>query len=75
MKYLKILGISILSLLLTGCLLKRDTMEDIDIYTTIYPLNYPTLTVDTFKHPLDIEKSSFFIIFLLRTLSSLCYNG
>ena len=42
MKYLKILGISLLSLLLTGCLLKRDTMENINIYTTIYPLNYLT---------------------------------
>ncbi len=29
-----------LLLLLTGCVFKRDTMEDIDIYTTIYPYNY-----------------------------------
>lgn len=42
MKYIKILGISFISLLLTGCLFKRDSMEDIDIYTTIYPLNYLT---------------------------------
>jgi len=42
MKYVKILGISLLSVVLTGCLFKRDTMEDIDIYTTIYPLNYLT---------------------------------
>lgn len=42
MKHIKILGISFLALLLTGCLFKRDTMEDIDIYTTIYPLNYLT---------------------------------
>lgn len=42
MKYIKILGISFLSILLTGCLFKRDSMEDIDIYTTIYPLNYLT---------------------------------
>lgn len=25
---------------LTGCFFKRDTMEDIDIYTTVYPINY-----------------------------------
>ena len=28
----------------------------------------PTLTVDTFKYSLDIEKSSFFITLLLRTI-------
>lgn len=42
MKYVRLLGISFLAFLLTGCLFKRDTMEDIDIYTTIYPLNYLT---------------------------------
>jgi len=42
MKYLKLFGISFLALLLSGCLFKRDSMEDIDIYTTIYPLNYLT---------------------------------
>ena len=42
MKFIKILGISLLSLTLTGCLFKRDSMEDINIYTTIYPLNYLT---------------------------------
>ena len=42
MKYLKLFGISFLALILTGCLFKRDNMEDIDIYTTIYPLNYLT---------------------------------
>ena len=42
MKCLKIIIIFLLSLPLTGCLFKRDTMEDIDIYTTIYPLNYLT---------------------------------
>jgi len=42
MKYLKLFGISFLALLLSGCLFKRDSMEDIDIYTTIYPLNYIT---------------------------------
>lgn len=42
MKFIKILGVTTLSLILTGCLFKRDTMEDIDIYTTIYPINYLT---------------------------------
>jgi len=42
MKYLKFLGVSLFAVLLTGCLFKRDTMEDINIYTTIYPLNYLT---------------------------------
>jgi len=42
MKYIKIFGICLMTVLLTGCLFKRDTMEDIDIYTTIYPLNYLT---------------------------------
>ncbi len=27
-------------LLLSGCFFKRDTMENIDIYTTLYPINY-----------------------------------
>lgn len=40
MKIFKIIGVSLLSIFLTGCLFKRDTMEDIDIYTTIYPVNY-----------------------------------
>ena len=39
-KKLFILGIS--TLLLTGCFFKRDSMENIDIYTTIYPINYLT---------------------------------
>lgn len=38
-KLLILLGIS--SLFLTGCL-KRDTMEDVDIYTTVYPIEYIT---------------------------------
>ena len=29
-----------ITLLLTGCVFKRDTMENIDIYTTVYPINY-----------------------------------
>ena len=39
-KKLFILGIS--TLLLTGCFFKRDSMENIDIYTTIYPIIYLT---------------------------------
>lgn len=40
MKKIKLLILSILSLtLLTGCF-KRDTMEDISIYTTTYPIEY-----------------------------------
>lgn len=42
MKFLKICGVSFITLLLTGCLFKRDTMEDINIYTTIYPLSFLT---------------------------------
>lgn len=38
----KKLIILLLPLLLTGCFFKRDTMEDINIYTTIYPINYLT---------------------------------
>lgn len=30
----------IMLIMLTGCFFKRDTMEDIDIYTTVYPINY-----------------------------------
>ncbi len=30
----------LIALMLTGCFFKRDTMEDIDIYTTVYPINY-----------------------------------
>lgn len=43
MKLIKLISIFLVTtLLLTGCLFKRDTMENIDIYTTIYPLNYLT---------------------------------
>ncbi len=40
-KKLILLFIAVISLLITGCL-KRDTLEDIDIYTTAYPLEYIT---------------------------------
>ena len=38
-KYLLIITIV---LLITGCKFKSDSMEDIEIYTTTYPLNYLT---------------------------------
>ncbi len=41
MKKLSILFTSILILCTTGCL-KRDNLEDINIYTTIYPIEYIT---------------------------------
>ena len=41
MKKIRLLGILICVLLLTGCdLFKSDIMEDIDVYTTTYPTNY-----------------------------------
>lgn len=43
MKKIKLLITSVFILFFTtGCIFKRDTMENIDIYTTIYPLNYLT---------------------------------
>ena len=43
MKRIKYLFIITLTILLTGCdLFKRDTMENINIITTIYPLEYAT---------------------------------
>lgn len=41
MKKLLILTILTCSIFLSGCI-KRDTMEDINIYTTIYPIEYIT---------------------------------
>ena len=40
MKKLKILLLVSLSFLLTGC--KQDDFEDINIYTTVYPIEYIT---------------------------------
>ncbi len=40
MKYLKFGLAFVFILILSGCLFKRDSMEDINIYTTIYPVNY-----------------------------------
>jgi len=65
MKFIKLLGVSFLSILLTGCLFKRDTMEGIDVYTTIYPLNFLTnyLYGDYAKihsiYPTGVEVSEF----------------
>ncbi len=43
MKRIKIFIIAIFTLCFTtGCFFKRDNMENINIYTTIYPLNYLT---------------------------------
>lgn len=42
MKIKKLFILGIFTLLLTGCFFKRDSMENIDIYTTIYPINYLT---------------------------------
>ena len=36
----RILLLGIIPLLLSGCFFKRDTMEDINIYTTVYPISY-----------------------------------
>ena len=38
----KIILLLITSLLLTGCSLKKDSLEDATIYTTIYPIKYLT---------------------------------
>lgn len=40
-KYIKLLIISFIVINLTGCF-KIDTMDDIDIYTTVYPIEYIT---------------------------------
>lgn len=41
MKYLKLLLCAFLTLTLTGCF-KKDNFEDIDIYTSVYPIEYIT---------------------------------
>jgi len=40
MKKLKILTLIITTLLLTGCNLNKNNMDDISIYTTTYPINF-----------------------------------
>lgn len=39
-KIRNVCGLFIILSLLTGCIFKRDSMENIDIYTTVYPINY-----------------------------------
>ena len=41
MKKLSLILITCLTLFLTGCI-KRDSMEDITIYTSVYPIEYIT---------------------------------
>ncbi len=36
----RIFCLLLITFMLSGCFFKRDTMEDIDIYTTVYPINY-----------------------------------
>ena len=71
MKRVKILLIAVIALLFTGCdFIKMDNMEDIDIITTSYPLEYILKTlygehsiiksifpdgVDTYKYELTEE--------------------
>ena len=76
MKRVKILLIAVVALLFTGCdFIKMDNMEDIDIITTSYPLEYMLKTlygehstvksifpdgVDTYKYELTDEALSSF---------------
>ena len=40
-KKLMLVGVIVFTVFITGCdLFKSDIMDDIDIYTTIYPVNY-----------------------------------
>ena len=41
-KIISILGVIVILITLSGCSIKRDNMEDIDIYTTNYPIEYIT---------------------------------
>ncbi len=41
-KRISLLLIIISVIVLSGCSIKRDTLEDIDIYTTVYPIEYIT---------------------------------
>lgn len=42
MKFKKILGLALCLLLLSGCSLNKDNLENAQIYTTIYPIKYLT---------------------------------
>lgn len=53
MKRLKLLFISVIALtLLSGCF-KRDTMDDISIYTTIYPIEYLVENIYGYNSTID----------------------
>ncbi len=39
---IKIIGATFVSLMLTGCSLTKDSLEDATIYTTVYPIEYLT---------------------------------
>ena len=39
-KFLVIITIIFTSVLVSGCEIKRDTLEDVDIYTTVYPIEF-----------------------------------
>lgn len=39
---IKLLLLTLITITITGCNIKSDTMEDINIYTTTYPINYLT---------------------------------
>lgn len=42
MKFKKLLGLALCLLLLSGCSLNKDNLENAQIYTTIYPIKYLT---------------------------------
>ena len=53
MKRLKLLFISVIALtLLSGCF-KRDTMDDISIYTTVYPIEYLVENIYGYNSTID----------------------
>ena len=39
-KYIGLFLIGVLTVLMCGCEIKRDTLEDVDIYTTVYPIEF-----------------------------------
>ena len=45
MKKIKLFMLLISIFLLSGCNITKDSMEDIEVYTTIYPIKY---LIDTF---------------------------
>lgn len=53
MKFKKLLGLALCLLLLSGCSLNKDNLENAQIYTTIYPIKY--LTEFLYKDYANIE--------------------